>query len=124
MRSFLPRQARDKHRESTQSKETRVSALRWGYIASFFVNSIEVAQEAVGEVNNLLVRNAIFVPFIYKTIILPRQARDKHKKSSNKVRFSQVLIPWAILTFATDEQNIPLENVLSVIPGAKNDPPR
>ena len=87
--TILSRQARDKRRESiTQSKETGVSALRWGYIASFFVNSIEVAQEAVGEVNNLL-----------------------------------VLIPWAILTFATDEQNIPLENVLSVIPGAKQDPP-
>jgi hypothetical protein len=87
--TILSRQARDKRRESiTQSKETGVSALRWGYIASFFVNSIEVAQEAVGEVNNLL-----------------------------------VLIPWAILTFATDEQNIPLENVLSVIPGAEEDPP-
>ena len=87
---ILPRQAWDKRRESssTQSKETGVSALRWGYIASFFVNSIEVAQEAVGEVNNLL-----------------------------------VLIPWAILTFATDEQNIPLENVLSVIPGAEEEAP-
>ena len=57
------------------------SNIWWGYTFSFFVNSIEVAQEAVGEVNNLL-----------------------------------ILVPWAVLTFATDEQNVALENALSIIP--------
>jgi hypothetical protein len=33
------------------------------------------------------VRKGAFAPFIYKTIILPRQARDKHRENSKKARF-------------------------------------
>eukprot|EP01046_Picozoa_sp_COSAG06_P027978 COSAG06_NODE_2497_length_6757_cov_80.480625_5_plen_119_part_00 len=39
--------------------------------------------------SNDQVRKTHFLSHLYiKTIILPRQARDKHKKSSKKVRFS------------------------------------
>jgi len=34
------------------------------------------------------VRKRLFEPFIYKSLIfLPRQARDKHRKNSEKARF-------------------------------------
>jgi hypothetical protein len=32
-------------------------------------------------------KNGIFEPFIYKTNILPRQARDKHRENSKKMPF-------------------------------------
>eukprot|EP01046_Picozoa_sp_COSAG06_P017324 COSAG06_NODE_1172_length_10425_cov_7.741042_7_plen_93_part_00 len=32
-------------------------------------------------------KTALFQPFVYKMIILPRQARDKHRENSKKGRF-------------------------------------
>ena len=46
-------------------------------------------------------KTPLFAPFIHKTIILPRQARDKHRESAQKqTRFSQeplfLYVAWQI----------------------------
>ena len=33
------------------------------------------------------VKNGLFEPFIYKTMILPRQARDRHRENSQQRAF-------------------------------------
>ena len=48
----------------------------------------------MGDYSMQQVRNGLFEPFKYKTIFLPRQARDKHRENSTKARFVEVVREW------------------------------
>jgi hypothetical protein len=69
-RCFLSRQARDEHGETL--REIKCDA---------FCYIVQVAARMQHDVT-LQVKNGLFKPFIYKMMILPRQARDKHRENS------------------------------------------
>jgi hypothetical protein len=71
---ILPRQAQDKHRESTQPKR----------VLRFPLQAIKAKIESLN-LSIQQVRKRHFGAIFYsKMIILPRQARDKHRKNSQK----------------------------------------
>jgi hypothetical protein len=69
----LPRQARDKHKETLKKR------------ARFFPSlglAVYKQDHGGGEIVQLEVRKRVFLRhFILKTIVLPRQARDKHREA-------------------------------------------
>ena len=72
---ILPRQAPDKHRENSRSDA--VSFFQCGAWTMKIGNS--------GAVTSLVRRKAVFWSHLYiKTIILPRQARDKYYRENSK----------------------------------------
>jgi hypothetical protein len=81
---ILPRQARDKHRE--HSKTNTAFSRRGGAAPGMGEPLLNVSysnqKDRFGE------KNVLFELFYIKTIILPRQARDKHRENSKNLRFS------------------------------------
>jgi hypothetical protein len=84
--TFLPRQARDKHRETTQTKSG------WRFLIgedSAIANKVlhflwkASCSEALPQVRKHLL---LLSTFHIKWIILPRQARDKHRESSTQTK--------------------------------------
>ncbi len=98
--TFLPRQARDKHRESTQK------SLR-------FYISIEGAEQttawlvALRECGLPPLRRSFRAIYIYKTILLPRQARDKQRASSTQKRQRRFLAGAACTPPRSSRRNRP-----------------
>ena len=108
---ILPRQARDTHRESTQKSVPcscnricwPIRRQRWRFLnlASPLLSSIRMHRGLVRKTHIWLLRH-----FYAKKIILPRQARDEHRESTQKrkMRFpaqrcrrfvsSQLCAPW------------------------------
>jgi hypothetical protein len=93
---ILPRQARDKHRETTQ-KRTFFSGeciLSSPLILSFDPTNATGKKE----------KRLLFLSHLYiKCIILPRQARDKHRESTQKRTTCTVFLiaidsVWPIIT--------------------------
>jgi hypothetical protein len=79
---ILSRQARDKHREN--SKRDRFSLGSNGYKNLLITPPSELIRAAM---NAMKVRKRHFLSHLYiKTMVLPRQARDKHRENS-KTRF-------------------------------------
>jgi len=86
---ILPRQARDKHRESTHSKKS-------GCVFRRYIPLFNASSRALKDVDKSLkvggpssaqtqVRKRLFLRHFYiKCIIVPRQARDKHRESTQK----------------------------------------
>jgi hypothetical protein len=73
---ILPRQARDKHRENSKKDVMHDKKVR-------HLGCFDDDREAAQAVDTAARRygTVFFRPFILKTIFLPRQARDKHRKS-------------------------------------------
>jgi hypothetical protein len=89
----LPRQVRDKHRERTQKKNIVHAGPVRTFILVFVMLTVSLvvfnlSAAAHSTATSSEVRNtALFVRLNLKAIILPRQARDKHRKNSKKYRF-------------------------------------
>eukprot|EP01046_Picozoa_sp_COSAG06_P022105 COSAG06_NODE_1693_length_8701_cov_80.626133_8_plen_247_part_00 len=81
---ILPRQARDKHRENSHKTGD------WGSLGSASgqgtdgINSSDGAGAAAPAPQEQVRKRRFFAPFYIKMLILPRQARDKHRKSTQK----------------------------------------
>ena len=71
---ILPRQARDKYRESTLQKDAFLQEAR--------TSEFECGHET--RVSNLVRRRVFCATLILKMLILPRQARDTHRKGTQK----------------------------------------
>jgi hypothetical protein len=97
---ILPRQARDKHRESTQTPHanqtaaaldlaTMKTAPSWHWFVDNGPGTLHenwpTGPTPDGTTSGSQVRKrSLFPPFMLKTDILPRQARDKHRENSKK----------------------------------------
>ena len=89
----MQNQARDKHRESTQNKS--------GVFLQAGKLTTPLMRQLLGV--ELQVRQRNFLRHLYiKCIVLPRQARDKHRANSKKCRFleaGEVLSPRSLGCF-------------------------
>jgi hypothetical protein len=114
---ILPRQARDKHRKNLR-KERR------------FLTGREGGAQGRAQDRNGSARKRHFLRHLYiKIIILPRQARDKHRENSKKVPFSlrqrkemQTQLDEAMAKpqeMITPEQLVALQARLDVLHGAQ-----
>ena len=90
----LPRQVRDKHRERTQKKNivhagpVRTFILVFVMLTvSLVVFNLSAAAHSTTTSSSEVRKTVLFVRLNMKAIILPRQARDKHRKNSKKYRF-------------------------------------
>ena len=91
-RIIVPRQARDKHRESTQTRDA-FSYSHWAKkvkLINGLVEELAAATQATSQEGAEQVRKRHFLGplFILNMIILPRQARDKRRESTQKEPFS------------------------------------
>ena len=95
---MLPRQARDKHRENSKKArfvaENASSYYRpeWSFwqagIGTAAKYNATTFSPRVGDWTNVQVRKTVFFRHLYiKVMILPRQARDKHRENSKRHRF-------------------------------------
>ena len=80
----LPRQARDKHGESSKQRRVFLQEIAHTITNSWnVVNGVKPCNACVGS-EKPGKGTRLFAPFLYKIIILPRQARDKHRESTQK----------------------------------------
>ena len=85
----LPRQARDKHGESSKQRRVFLQEIAHTITNSWnVVNGVKPCNACVGS-EKPGTETRLFAPFLYKMIILPRQARDKHRENSKKDAFLQ-----------------------------------
>jgi hypothetical protein len=77
----LPRQVQDKHEKIEKRRFCRATTSR---------NGRRAHQPKIARGEEATARKRHFLRHLYiKIIILPRQARDKHRENSKKVPFSQ-----------------------------------